>query len=315
MQQARGYMTKLTADFESDFGVAPSKKAGKILPFNKCELKASQTIINPATITGRRDPVEPARGHIDVKGNVEIPIDATAFGYWLKGMFGSPTTVADADGKHYKHVFRPSNEQPSLVINKEFPDIGEDFLYSGCKINTFKTTVGDDGELTAQMELIGANETVGTTTYDSAATAVTLDRLNNFQAVLKEDGKVTANIKTVDLEFNLGLDSNQYVLGSIGRGGIPEGLFTVSGTIKAIFNDISTINKGINATETSLELILTADDKSLTITLPEVQYERTSPVISGPAGATAEFKFSAYFKDSNEGNAVVATLVNTTASY
>ncbi len=312
--QAKGYMGRLIYDIETSFGVAPTTTAGKILPFNKCELKAAQTIITPATITGTRNPVEPARGHIAVDGPLEIPVDTNAIGHWMYGIFGKPVTTGAA--APYTHVFKPKNSgQPSLVLEKGFTDIGQYFKYSGCKIGSFKLTAGDDGELTASMDIVGANEVIATTSYEAAPTSVTLDRINNFQAVLKEDGVVTANIKTMDLELKMGLDSDQYTLGKIGRGDIPEGLIEVSGTLKALFTDISVINKGVSATETKLELSFTNGDKSLTFLLPEVQYERTSPTITGPAGVTAEFKFSGYYKNSSEAAAIVVTLVNDTADY
>ena len=311
--QAKGYMGQLVYDIESSFGQAPTTAAGTALPFNKCELKASQTIITPATISGTRNPVEPGRGHIAVDGSVEIPMDTNAIGFWLKAMFGAPVTTGAA--APYTHVFKPSNNQPSLVLEKGFKDIGQYFKYSGCKINTFKMTAGDDGELTASMDILGANEVVGSTPYMATPDSVTLDRLNNFQGVLKENGVPTATIKTLELDLAFGLDSDQYVLGSIGRGDIPEGLIEVSGTIKALFNDIATIQKGINATETKLELDFTNGDKQLNFLMPEVQYERTSPTITGPAGVVAEFKFSGYYKNAAEASAIVVTLINSTETY
>ena len=315
MQQARGYKTKLVMDQETSFGVSPLTKKGMALPFNKLDLKSEQTIINPSTISGTRNAVEPARGHIAVAGSVTIPIDTSAFGYWLKGIFNSPTSTHDEGTGKYTHVFKVSDSQPSFVIDKEFPDVGQYFSYSGVKVNSFKATFGDDGELTADMDLLGKDEVISSSAYDSAATDVTLKRVNNFQAVLKENDVITASIKTMDLELKMGLDDSQYVLGSKGRGDIPEGLIEVSGTMKALFNDSALLQKGIDATETKIELILTSGTNSLTFLLPEVQYERTSPTIEGPAGVEAEFKFSAYFNDSTEKSSIIVTLVNDTEKY
>lgn len=311
--QAKGYMTTLVFDKETSFGKEPIQKKGRILPFNKCELKASQTIITPTTITGTRNPVEPSRGRVSVDGSIEIPVDSEALGYWLTAMFGQPVSTGAATP--YTHVFKPSERQPSLVLEKGFVDLKQYFKYSGCKVKSFKMTAGDDGELNATLDLLGANETIAVTSYDTAATAVTPHKFSNYQGVVKENNVETAYIKTVDLEIDFGLDGDQYVLGSIGRGDIPEGLITVSGTIKAIFDNISVIQKGIEATETKLELVFTNGAKKLSILLPEVQFERTSPTITGPAGATAEFKFNAYYKDSAEAAAVVVTLINDTDEY
>ena len=314
MAQARGYMGQLMLDFETAFGVNPTTAAGKIMPFNSLELVGSQNLIDPATITGTRNPVEPGKGNLSVSGSMTIPMGLKDIGWWLKGMFGAPTTTGTTN---YTHKYKVGNTQPSLVVQKGFTDLGKYMVYNGVKIGTFKLGFGGDAELTASMDLVGATETINSTTYDAAATSVQLQRLNNFQASIKEGGVSVANILSGEIDLDFGLDSTQYVIGKNGTlGDIPEGIIKVSGNIKALFTDTTLLEKGINNTESSLEVAFTIDaNNSLTLSIPELIYERKTPPISGPSGVVVELNWKGYYTDGADASAMVVTLKNSVATY
>ncbi|MEA5092459.1 hypothetical protein SDC9_37472 [bioreactor metagenome] len=312
--QAKGFMGRLGLDIETTFGVSPTTKSCKILPFNKLEIVGKQSLISTSTITGNRNPVQQGLGRVTADGSAEVPVDYTAFGWWLKSMFG-PATDSGASAP-YTHVFKPSNTQPSLVLEKAFTDIGQYFLYNGCKVSSLKLSFGGDGELVATLEFKGASETRGTVAYSAMPTTIVMNRLNNFQAALKEGGSTIGTVTSGDFTIDFGLDGDQYTVGNgNSRGDIPEGILKVSGTLKALFTDASLIDKGINATESSLELTFTSGTNSLAFKFPEIQYERNSPAITGPAGVSVDLAWSAYYQDSADAAAVVATLKNAVATY
>lgn len=316
MSQAKGYKGRLTIDFEEEFGIVPTIKQGKILPINTLELAAKQTLIEPQTITGTRNPVTPGRGRISVEGSVVVPMCYRSIGYWLKSMFGDPSTVKKEDDT-YMHTFRIGDEQPSMVIEKAFTNIDKYFVYSGCKTNNFKLSWGGDGELTASIDLLGANETSSEEAYDAAATLVALERINEPQAQMKESGAaMNGVVSTGEFTLAMGLDGDQYTIGDGGcRGSIPEGIVNVSGTLKTLFKDSSLLDKGVNGQKSSMEVNFSKGTHSLTFAFPEIIYERTSPPISGPAGVQAEIAWRAFFDSDANGSAVVVTLVNDVATY
>jgi len=41
----------------------------------------------------RRDPLAPIKDAVTADGDVVVPLDAEAFGFWLKAAFGAPTTT------------------------------------------------------------------------------------------------------------------------------------------------------------------------------------------------------------------------------
>lgn len=92
-QIAVGARTKVLMDVETSYGVAPTTPGGVLLPINSFSLKPSRAKNTPGTLTGRYDPAEPFDGNLEVSGGVVVPVDARAFGHWLRAMFGAPATT------------------------------------------------------------------------------------------------------------------------------------------------------------------------------------------------------------------------------
>jgi hypothetical protein len=317
MTQAKGFNSQLIMDFESEFGKLPATAAGVKLPVNSSQVKAKQSFVETNTITGDRNPVAPARGNIDVSGTVVVPVDAEAIGYWLKAMFGNPTTTAPATGQTgYTHFFKPGPVQPSLVLEQGFPDISVFELFNGCKVAKFGMNLGGDSELTASIDIMGATEKIQTASCCTAPATVNLARFNNYQASLKEGGATIATVTNASLNIEFGLIGDNYTIGGGGfRTAIPEGVIKISGEIKAFFENRTLLEKAINGTQSSLAFKLTNDTNSLEFGLGEVVYERNSPVIEGSKGIVIDLPYRAYYQNSTQNSIITATLINTKTAY
>jgi len=315
MAQARGYKGRLILDFETEFKTPPATPAGLVMPFNSVSVRSDRAKNRASTITGRRDPVNPFDGNLSVSGDVVVPVDGIVFGYWLKAMFGNPATTDNLDGT-FTHVWKTGDNQPSLVLEKEFPDIGVYAKHLGCKVSSFSMQVGGDGELTASLGIEGATEELGGTPYDASPTSLSLSRFNNFQASIKEGGATIATVVEASLSINFGLDTSVYTVGSQGtRGDIPEGMMEISGSIRALFDSMTLLDKAINSTESSLEITFDNGSEILTILVPELEYQRSTPGIDGPAGIYVDLPWQGYFDDNADGTSIKATLTNTKSSY
>lgn len=316
MAQAQGYRAKLGLDYETAFGVTPAVPAGILMPIISSKLAAKQALIEDNTIRGIRDAAQPALGNIGVDGQIVVPIDEINFGYILKALFGAPTTTGSADP--YTHAFKPGLSQPSLVLEQGFPDIGKYFLYNGCKASKLSMSFEvNNNQLTATIDVMGAKETIGIASFDTTLTSATFKKFGNFQASVKEGGTLLSSVVTkIDLTFDMGLDGSIYTLGSNGfRGNITEGIINVSGSITVLFADTALLDKAIAGTESSIEVLLTSGTHSLSINLPEVIYERTSPTIDGPKGVLISLPFRAFYDNNASTTSIIATLVNSQASY
>lgn len=315
-KQSRGFRGQLLMDFESQFGANPAIKNAVKMPFNSFNVGVNQNLTEDNTIRNRRDPAKPGRGNIDVSGQVVVPVDPVIFGYWLKALFGAPTTEG-VDGP-YTHVFKPGDDQPSFLLDKGFTDISQYELLNGCKISQLSMTIGGDGELTSSIDVMGAKSVFGNTSYSTTFEDIPLIKFGQFQSSLLEGDIDIAIITQADFTINASLDGNQYVIGSKGkRGDIPEGIMQISGNLTALFKDRQLLDKAIQGVNTSLtfgfEDELTGD--SLEFLFPEVEFGSSSPTIEGPQGVVVTLPWRAFYKSNSHGAAVVATLLNNHENY
>ena len=312
--QARGRKGQLLMAFETEFGQTPATPAAIRLPFETCGIRASQSLNEDNTIRNNRNPAQPSRGFVDVSGQTVVPVDAIAFGYWLKALFGAPETTSDVD--IYTHVFKPAETQPSMVLERGFTDIGKYALSNGCKVSNLSLDIGGEGDQNASIDIIGASEVLGGSSFAGTPTSLSLVKFNRFQAAVTLDGAVAAKITAGNVAFDAALDGNQYLIGGQGfRGDIPEGLLQPSGSITALFEDLTLLDLAVNGTETAIAFTWTNGANSLEIKFPEVVFERTSPPIDGPQGIVIEMPFRGYYDDSDEKAAAQVTLINEHASY
>lgn len=309
MTQARGYQGQLVMDFETAFGQSPEPAAGVKLPVNTAQIKSKQNLIDPATLSGRRDPGAPLKGNIDVTGTVVVPVDEVAIGYWLKAMFGA--SAVSGSGDPYTHTFKPGNSQPSLVLEQGFGDIGVYELFNGCKVSKFALNLGGDAELTASIDVMGAGETIGDASFAASPLTIPLARYTNFQASIQEGGVSLAAVTNASLNIEFGLEGDGYAIGGNGcRTSIPEGLLKVTGNLKAFFENRALLDKALQGTESSLSLKLTNGQHSLEFLLPEIVFERNSPGLEGSKGILVDLPFRAYCDNNAQDAAIVATLKN-----
>jgi hypothetical protein len=317
MAQARGRNAQLLLDFETDFGTDPAAADAKQMPFYSNGLTGSRNLVEDTVIRKSRSPAQPSRGNVDVSGDIVVPVDVNAFGWWLTAMFGEPETTGESSP--YTHVFAlddEDNTQPSLVLSKEFTDIEQYFTYNGCKVSRLSMRFGGDGELQATISIMGAKETLGEATYDAEPAEITLKKFSNFQAVIEEGGSSLAIGTEVSLDIDFDLDGDQYVIGGQGiRGDIPEGFVKVTGQLTALFEDDALVKKAINGTESSLKITLTNDTDKLEFLIPELLYEQRSPGIEGPKGVKVQLNYRGYYSDHEDEAVIKVTLTNGVESY
>ncbi|MDD4950926.1 MAG: phage tail tube protein [Desulfovibrionaceae bacterium] len=227
MGQAKGYKSKILVDFEDSFKTAPASATSWAMPVNSCAVAGARALTSAQTVTGRRDPVEPDEGNIDVSGQVVIPVDAINMAWWLMAMFGAPDTPTQ--------VVQLTLDAGS-AIDKGSGKVGlpctAHGLAKGAPVLIAGTT-NFNGAYTLQNET-SADELVVTDTY----------------AAETFDGS-----ETVDLAKQLTLDAGPAVDKGSGKVGLPctaHGLpvgaeVTIAGTTN--YDETYTVGRGTSADE------------------------------------------------------------------
>lgn len=316
MAQAKGSKAQFMIDFETTYGSDPDVAAGILLPINTSGLQATRNTTEPKTLVANRQPVEPIQGNFDVKGAVVVPVDEIAMGYWLLALLGSSGYSVSGVGDPYTHVFTIGDHLESMVVEHGFTDLGRYHKFNGVKAAKMSISFGGDGELTASLDLVGAQETPAGSSYDGSPTSLTFKRFGNFQCTLEEGGSSIAYVKKLDLNISNNLDEDEFVIGDGGiRGSLPEGMVAISGTLTAQFINSTLYAKATGNTESSLLIVLTSGTHSLTIEMPEIKYGVAGPTVEGPGGISVVLPFYAYYSDDVGAEALTATLVNEYEAY
>jgi hypothetical protein len=236
--------------------------------------------------------------------------------YWCAAMFGDPTSTG-ADP--YTHEFKIADSMPSISLEAAFTDLATSKYnqFVGCKVSSFSLTTGGDGELVANLDIVGADESLEATSFDGSPTAVTLARLDNFEAAIVEGVGALANATELSINIDFAPDVSNYVIAGSGvLGSIPEGIVVVSGNLKTLLEDVTLLDKALASTESAIKLTTTNSASSIfEIEIEELEYERNSVDVPGPQGLLVDLNFQGYYVNGGETSAVVMRVTNAVASY
>ncbi|MEE4112481.1 MAG: phage tail tube protein, partial [Desulfobacteraceae bacterium] len=208
MAWQKGSTASIMLGFEATATYGTAATAGYVLPVNYGEsLVGTQPINSVNTIRGNRNPNQGFRGARSVSGQIPVPVDSVCLPYWLAATFGDPTTTGSTSP--YVHEYKIANTQPSFTLEKAFTDLDTSryLRFLGCKMGGFSIEVGGDGELVMNFDVAGAQDSWGTSAFDSSPTSPSLTRINMFDGAVVEGGTTSTIVTAVSLNVNLGLDT------------------------------------------------------------------------------------------------------------
>lgn len=315
-ETARGYFEKFLLIWESTYGTTPTVNPGDMacLPFMSNNISTDENMIKSEVIRhGKRYMQQPAFGNVSVGGDVTIPVEAVSLGYWLKLMFGDPTTTGTGP---YTHEFTPQNDNPSATIEGGFSDKNLYFVWDGMKVASSSFQFVTNQELQATMTMVGREETSSTSTLDSSPIELAYRKFQAKQVNFKVNGSTVATATECNINIDQGIDTEQYTLSSNGRRvEAPEGMIDISGSAKLLFRDLTHYNLALNNTEFSLEIEATNGTDTFRITLPEVVAPLKPVERNGAGPVYYNLEWEAYWQDDASGYPITFELINDVASY
>jgi len=186
MARAQGARAQMALAFETVYGTPPVGGFTK-MPFASATLGAEQPLLNSELLGYGRDQLAPIKDAVTADGDVVVPLDAEAFGFWLKAAFGTPTTTgAEAP---YTHEFQSGSwTLPSMSIETGMPEVPRYAMYSGCVLDQITWQLQRSGLLTATVRLVAQGETVGTTTSAGTPAELQLKRFGHFNGSISRNG-------------------------------------------------------------------------------------------------------------------------------
>jgi len=309
---------------ETEYGTTPTTPSMFKMPIADSGIGGEifkQGLLSNPEITGNRNPSAPVLGNRSVAYDLPVPLHLDAIGYLLKHAVGEP---ASSGSDPYTHISKVGFDEAVVGIlpigfsgEVGFTDIDVFAVLTGCKVNTMRINATSEGVAVFEFGIIGNDfGTPSGSSEDAAPTEFTSDAIGHFAGTIEEGGSPSAIITAVDLTLNNALDPSLYVVGGAGTfPELPEGKASVTGSVTALFQNLTLLNKAINGDESSLQLSWVDSTHSLTIDIPELRYEPNAPTASGDKGVLVTLPFQAYYGDHADATILKSTLVNDVSSY
>lgn len=312
MGRPLGINTVQNAAFETTYGATPALGFFK-LPMVSHGLGEEQPLLEDDQLGFGREGLDPTYDVITNDGDVVVPVDTKAIGFWLRATFGTPVTTGPVSGK-YTHTFKSGGGNiPSISIEYGNPD-GPIFSTNyGAGVNQLKIGLARSGMLNAALSMIAQGESdPGVVSIAGATTPLTGPRFAQATGAILVDGVAAGDIVSADLGYTNNLEKLE-VIRSDGRiGGFDPGVCRASGSITTRFATPALYNKARAKTAVALSFGWATDVATLTFTLPRVFLPKPKRSVQGPKGIQAVFNWQASGAAAAQ---LTAVLVNDVASY
>jgi hypothetical protein len=322
MPQARGTQTTSALVEEATYKTTPVTPAGQKLYLTANTVQAQQNRLDSNTLAASRERDQPIAGNINVSGSLDFEIGAEWIGTLMKHILGTNATTG---ANPYTHTMELGDLPVGMIIEKDFGSniSGNRYQYfNGCRVASAQFEFPQEGFPTGSVAIVGAKET-----NDSSPLDASLDDNGNtpfsaFDASIEEGGSSIAIVTQASINVNNGLDESTFVIGGAGeRSALPEGFATVTGSLTALFESTTLLDKAINGTESSLKITLSrgtglgsAGNESIEFFVQQLLYERVSPPITGPAGILVTLPFKSYLNSDGVTSALQVTIKNAVAT-
>ncbi len=313
MARAQGARAQMALAFETTYGTSPVGGFTK-MPFASTSLGAEQPLLNSELLGYGRDPLAPIKDAVTADGDVVVPIDAEAFGFWLKAAFGDPTTTGAAS--LYTHEFQSGSwTLPSMSIETGMPEVPRFAMYSGCVLDQLSWQVQRSGLLTATARPVAQGETIATTTGAGTPADLALQRFGHFNGAISRIGSALGNVVSAEITYANNLDRIETIRNDGKIDGADPSIAALTGRIEVRFADSTLVAQAINGDpcEISFAYVLPSGE-SFTFTVHAVYLPRPRIEISGPQGVQASFDWQAA-KATSPARMCTATLINDIEAY
>jgi hypothetical protein len=314
MARAQGARAQMALGFETTYGIPPASGYTR-MPFASTSLGSEQPLLNSELLGYGRDPLAPIKDAVTADGDVVVPIDAEAFGFWLKAAFGAPITTGTAPGP-FTHEFRSGSwSLPSLSIETAMPEVPRYAMYAGCLLDQLSWQLQRSGLLTATARLIAQGETIATTSAAGTPSELTLQRFGHFNGAVRRNGTALGHVVSAEITYANNLDRIETLRADGKIDGADPTLAALTGRIEVRFADSTLVSQAINGEACDLEFGYSLPGgASLTLTAHAVYLPRPRIEIAGPQGLQASFDWQAA-RDDSLGRMCTVTLINDIEAY
>lgn len=314
MARAHGARSQMALAFESSYGTAPGSGYFQ-MPFASSTLGDSQALIESELVGYGRDPLAPIKDALNVDGDVVVPLCARSIGYWLRLLFGNPTTTGTGDDPRVHTYHSGGWVLPSAAIEIAFPAVPHFPMYRGVRADRLSLSMQRAGQLQATVGLIGQQVTHETSTGAGTPAAIALQRLGHFNGSVMRNGVALGNVVQAEMTYSNGLDRIETIRSDGALDGVDPGMARMTGRLDVRFADTTLLDQAIAGDPMTLRFGWSISaDISLIIDAHAVYLPRPKREVPGPQGVQASFDWQAA-RAADPTRMVTAVLTNDVTAY
>ncbi len=312
MARAQGARAQMALGFETTYGTPPVSGFTR-MPFASTTLGSEQPLLTSELLGYGRDPLAPVKDAVTADGDVVVPIDAEAFGFWLKAAFGQPITTGVGP---YSHEFRSGSwTLPSMSIETGMPEVPRYAMYSGCVLDQISWQMNRSGLLTATARLIAQGETIAAVSAAGTPAEPELTRFGHFNGAISRDGVALGNVVSAEVTYANSLDRIETIRADGKINGADPGLAALTGRIEVRFADSTLVAQAQTGDPCEIAFAYTLPTgEGFSFTAHAVYLPRPRIEISGPQGVQASFDWQGARAETT-GRMCTAILVNNRETY
>lgn len=282
---------------ETVFGITPAAPAMKALRHTSCSIALnkdsfqSDELRRDAQISDLRHGLKQVGGDIGIElsyGEFDDFLAAAVMGAWDGDVLKAGITV------------------PTFTIEREFADIGQFQLFTGCAVSGVSLDIKTNAMISGSISFLGKGAVFkSTTSADSETASLTHSPLDGFSGALKEGGTTISVITGISLKIDNGMETAN-VIGSDEAAQLVHKRINITGKVSAFFENLTLLNKFVHETESSLEVTFgTGGPGSYILKLPRIKYSGGSNAVSGEGPIVLDMPFQALLSADDASNIVL----------
>lgn len=284
------YVTELT------WGTTPGTPAMIGVPYTSFNVNLTKETFEDTSVQADRMQRYNIHGNRTIGGDIDVNLSHGNFDAFLESALQNSFAT---------NVLKVGSTRKSFTIEQGSLDIGQYTAYTGMVVDKVALSVPVSGLVTAKFSMIGKDATISGTPLDATITAPAAKQpYIHAGGTFNEGGSPIAFLTAVELNIDNGHAVNN-ALGSTTARDFSPGFATITGTASAYFEDVSLINKFINATDSSLSFTLTDGTNTLTFNLPKIKYTGANRPFSGQGSVVVELPFTALWESGAASNIVI----------
>lgn len=294
MARALGINAVQAAAFESAYGVTPASGFTR-LPFVSNALGEERPLIEDDQLGFGREGLDPTYDVATNDGDIVVPMDTRAFGFWLKALLGQPVDTAGTVAGTFVHTYASgATTLPSASIEVGNPEVPSYSVHYGAAANQLRVAMSRSGMLNATMGMIAQGETRAVAaSVAGTPTMLTGDRFQQAVGSVSRGGQQLAGVTSADFTFSNSMEKVETIRSDGRIEGVDPLKAMMTGALTLRFASLDLYNAAVDGTPIDLAFGWERGPAKLLFSVPRVFLPRVKRPISGPGGIQASLNWQA----------------------